>query len=273
MQRIIDFHTHAFPDEIAAHAMAKLHSEVDITSYLDGRLSSLIDSMDKCNIEKSVVCSIATAPSQFNSIFKWSQKIASDRIVPFPSVHPSDKNAIDHIKQIKSAGFKGIKMHPYYQEFILNEDRMNPIYEQICQQNMILVVHTGYDIAFEHVDKAGPARILDVITRYPDLKIITTHMGAWEQWDQAEKLIIGRKIYMGISFSINELGFERARRMILAHPEEYVLFSTDSPWDDQKKMVKNIMGMHLGEQKNRLIMYENAENLLEWQQKTALRQT
>ena len=67
---------------------------------------------------------------------------------------------------------------------------------------------------------------------------------------------------MGISFSINEMGIERAKRMILAHPAEYVLFSTDSPWDDQKKMIQNVMDMGLDEQRNRLIMYENAEKLL-----------
>lgn len=263
MQRIIDFHTHAFPDEIADHAMAKLHSEVEVTSYLDGRLSSLIASMDNCGIEKSVVCSIATRPSQFEPILKWSQQITSNRIIPFPSIHPCDKDAVEHVAQIKAAGFKGIKMHPYYQDFELNEDRMSPIYNEIVAQNLFLVMHTGFDIAFERIDKAGPARILDVITRFPALKLVTTHMGSWQQWDDVEKLLVGKPIYMGISFALDYLGAERARQIILAHPAEYVLFSTDSPWDDQGKMIVKVKELGLSGRQNALIMYENAEKLLE----------
>ena len=70
-KRIIDCHTHAFPDALAERAMAQLLAETDsVTAFLDGKLSSLLASMDANNIEKSVLCSIATKPSQFEPIFK-----------------------------------------------------------------------------------------------------------------------------------------------------------------------------------------------------------
>ena len=94
---IIDFHTHAFPEELAERAMKALLEEgkkkSDVTAHLDGRVSSLLSSMDRNNIEKSIVCSIATKPSQFEPILAWSQKIRSDRLVPFPSLHPDDPEA------------------------------------------------------------------------------------------------------------------------------------------------------------------------------------
>ena len=66
MDKIIDFHTHCFADELADRAMATLSSETDeVSPCLDGRMSSLIDSMDKAGIEKSVICSIATKPKQY----------------------------------------------------------------------------------------------------------------------------------------------------------------------------------------------------------------
>ncbi|MHC5086882.1 MAG: amidohydrolase family protein, partial [Planctomycetota bacterium] len=84
--RIIDFHTHAFPDALAERAMEQLLSETDaVRSFLDGKLSSLITSMDANRIEISVLCSIATKPSPFEPIFQWSQQIASDRIIPLAS--------------------------------------------------------------------------------------------------------------------------------------------------------------------------------------------
>ena len=53
--RIIDFHTHAFPDPIAARAMPQLEAEGNIEAALDGRLASLLRSMDAAGIDAAVV--------------------------------------------------------------------------------------------------------------------------------------------------------------------------------------------------------------------------
>lgn len=89
--QIIDFHTHAFPDEIAERAIKKLEEKSQVKACLNGTLDNLLRSMDKSQIAKSVLCNIATKPEQFNSIIKWSDKIRSERIIPLPSVHPDDK--------------------------------------------------------------------------------------------------------------------------------------------------------------------------------------
>ena len=85
---IIDFHAHAFPDALAERAIAHLEKEGNARAFLDGRLSSLLASMDSAGIGRAVVCSIATKPDQFAPILNWSRQIASARIVPLPSVHP-----------------------------------------------------------------------------------------------------------------------------------------------------------------------------------------
>jgi hypothetical protein len=57
MQGIIDFHTHAFPDALAEKAMEVLLEEGkkmwDVHAHLDGRVSSLITSMDKAGQNRS----------------------------------------------------------------------------------------------------------------------------------------------------------------------------------------------------------------------------
>ena len=79
----------------------------DVKAHLDGKVSSLLASMDICGIEKSVVCSIATKPSQFEPILKWSRKIQSDRIIPLPSVHPDDPKCVEQIETDKGRGIQG----------------------------------------------------------------------------------------------------------------------------------------------------------------------
>ena len=243
--RIIDFHTHAFPDAIAEHAMPLLEEEGNIKAALDGKLSSLLRSMDATGIDVSVVASIATRPTQFESILKWSKTIASDRVIPFPSVHPSDGDAMERVRIIRDEGFKGLKLHPYYQEFDMAEERVFPLYEAIQDSGLILLCHTGFDMAFERVRKADPARIARVIEAFPELRLVTSHLIAWEDWDEARNHLLGKPVYMDVSFSIENLG-DQARDFILAHPAEYVLFGTDSPWGGQRDTVEAVQELNLG---------------------------
>ncbi|HOT72637.1 MAG TPA: TatD family hydrolase [Anaerohalosphaeraceae bacterium] len=262
-RRIIDFHTHAFPDFLADRAMAQLHSECDIQSYLDGRVSSLLRSMDEAGIEKSVLCNIATRPSQFDSILEWSCRIRSERIIPLPSVHPDAPNLPDKIGLIAEKGFIGVKMHPYYQSMVIDEPRHDLLYKSIIENDLILVLHTGYDIAFPREERANPKQILHVLDRFGELKLITTHMGAWYQWDEVEQHLLGKPIYIETSVSLEYMGAEKMKRMLENHNPDYLLFGTDSPWDDQKKAVISIENLISDETLKRKIFYENAARLLE----------
>jgi len=262
MAGIIDFHTHAFPDELAERAMKVLEGEGGIKAHLNGRISSLLCSMDRSGIEKSVVCSIATKPAQFDSILTWSKKIRTERIIPFPSLHPDDPEFAERIARIKGEGFKGIKFHSYYQDFSLDEERLFPLYERICRENLIVAMHTGFDFAFEKIRKADPARIMRVVERFPDIKLVTTHLGAWDDWEEVETHIVGKRIYMELSFSLEYLEKERAKKIILDHPGEYILFGTDSPWTDQGKTQALLRNLELGQGLENLILRENALRLL-----------
>ena len=58
MADIIDFHTHAFPDRIAASAIPALERAGKIQARLNGTVDDLLGSMDQCGINASVLCSI-----------------------------------------------------------------------------------------------------------------------------------------------------------------------------------------------------------------------
>ncbi|MCM8806671.1 MAG: amidohydrolase family protein [Candidatus Omnitrophica bacterium] len=260
--KIIDIHTHAFPDNLAEKAIPLLEEEGKIKAKLDGKISSLISSMNKNGIEKSVICSIATKVSQYGSILKWSKEIKSNRIIPFPSFHPDDPFYTERIEEIKREGFKGIKLHPYYQNFIIDEEKMMKIYDKIYKENLILVLHTGFDFAFERIRIADPEKIINIKNTFPKLKLITTHLGAWEDWDNVEKYMIGKEIYMEISFSLEFLNKEKAKKMIMSHPSDYILFGSDSPWTDQGETLKLLKDLKLPCEIEEKILYFNAKKLL-----------
>ena len=263
MPGIIDFHAHAFPDQVATSAIPYLEEEGDVKANHDGRISSLLAIMDREGVDKSVICCIATRPSQFEAIVSWSKQISSNRIIPFPSFHPDDPQAVEHISQIKEEGFKGIKMHPYYQQFFLDDEKLYPAYEKISDLGLILVMHTGFDIAFPRIRRCDPRQILNIMTRFPELKMVTTHLGAWQQWAEVEDLLAGRKIYMDISYTLGQIDTQTARRIILKHPREYLLFGTDSPWSGPQKTYKQLQALKLGDEREELILRKNGLALLE----------
>ena len=259
---IIDIHTHAFPDALAERAVPYLEEEGSIKAHLDGKISSLLTSMDDSRIDVSVVASIATKPGHFASIFNWSLEIASERIVPFPSIHPEDPLAVDQVAKIKEAGFRGLKLHPYYQRFELDEIRMEPILASIQDKALILLLHTGFDLAFERTRIVDPLRIVKTIEKFPKLKLVTTHFGAWEDWDEVERLMLGKEIYMDTSYSIPFMGIDRALGFLRRHPQDYLLFGSDSPWGCQADDCRQLRQIDIESQTRDLILGGNAARLL-----------
>ena len=69
---------------------------------------------------------------------------------------------------------------------------------------------------------------------------------------------------MEISFAFEYMESETARKMLMCHPEEYILFGTDSPWTDQEKTLLQLKNFMLPEKKLESILSRNAMSLLDF---------
>ncbi len=259
---ITDFHTHAFPENIALHAIPKLETAANEKANTNGTIKGLLESMDHADIERSIICSIATKPDHFTNIIKWSKSIKSPRIIPLPSIHPMDTDVKAKIAMIKQEGFCGVKMHPYYQDFFLSHPLLTPIYESLIENDLFVVMHTGLDIAFTPDRRASPQEVLTVTSKFPELKFIATHFGSWNMWDEVENTIIGRPLFIEISLALQFLSTEQAVRMFKAHPSDYLLFGSDSPWEDQKGAITRLRNLGLDRSLEEKILSKNANQLL-----------
>ncbi len=262
MTDYIDFHTHAFPEAIAATAIKSLGQKSNTKAYLDGTVDGLLSSMDKGGIEKSVVCSIATRVEQFQPILDWSLSIASKRIIPFPSIHPKDPDWQNHLQEIKQHGFIGLKMHPYCQNFYLDDPNLFDFYQLVRELDLLLIMHTGYDIAYKRIKRAEPARVLNLLRQVKGLRMITTHLGGWDDWESVRKLLTGLPVYMEISLALDFLDQIRIRDLIINHPPGYILFGSNSPWTDQATTLKMLARLELPDQLFKQISRDNGLKLL-----------
>jgi predicted TIM-barrel fold metal-dependent hydrolase len=261
-ESVIDFHTHAFPDFLAARAVAHLEGMGDTRAFLDGTVAALLTSMDEAAVSRSVVCSIATEPRQFESILKWSQEIASDRITPFPSIHPRSPDAVGEVERIAEAGFAGIKLHPEYQDFHIDEPAMADLYGALEKDGMIVLFHAGFDIGFPDSDRSAPARIDQVRGAFPSLRIVASHLGGFRQWEEAGRHLVGKDIYFDTSYTIGHIDTGLLREILHSHPPERLLFGSDSPWTDQRESLDAIRALSLGEELEKRILSSNARDLL-----------
>jgi uncharacterized protein len=258
---VIDAHAHAFPDEIAPRAISRIEGLAGVHSVLDGTASSLLRSMDAAGIQQSVVLSIATKPSQFDSILAWSRSVQNNRILCLPSVHPADSRAAERIRIAAEEGFRGMKFHPYYQDFDLDDPMMDPLYAAMEEHGMVCVSHTGFDHAFPFVRRADPPRILRVLAKFPRLSFLATHLGAWKDWDLASRLLPGARLWIDSAYSLEFLPLDEARRLIQSFPADRLLFGSDSPWAYQGKSLALVRSLGLDPAREKALLGENAKAL------------
>ncbi|NCA81740.1 MAG: amidohydrolase [Opitutae bacterium] len=262
---LIDFHAHIFEDALAAKAIPFLEQEGNIKAATDGRAAGLLASMDRAGISRAVICPIATKPSHFDGIRRWARGVraAQPRLEMLLSIHPDDPDALAHADQAADEGFKGLKFHPYYQRFTLDDERLFPLYERIAQRGLFAQFHVGFDIAYPPERVCDPIRVRRVIDTFPTLKFVATHLGGWRDWENSRKYLIGRPVYIETSYSLYELPPAEARAMILAHPADRILFGTDSPWADQSEELARWQTLDLPEDRLAAALGGNAARLLQ----------
>ena len=252
----------AFPDAIAARAVPQLAAEAQVEAANGGTIAELLESMDRAGVMQSWICSIATKPPQFDSIAAWSRSIASERLIPFLSVHPDAPDPAGRVHQAAEMGFRGLKLHPYYQQFSVDEPSVDPIWRAAAETGLIVLCHAGFDPGFPHDPIASPSRLRRVLDAHPGLRLIAAHLGGWLQWDEVFAHLLGQPVWIDVSASIALLGPERSRDLLLAHPPTHLLFGSDSPWFDQSRAVAELKALALPAALERAILFDNARALL-----------
>jgi len=261
---IIDIHTHTFPDELAPRALAALleHSP-ESHCCTDGTVGGLRESMKKNGIARSVLMPIATKPSQVFTINRTCKDLMSDDCIPFGTLHPLYDKIPEEIGYLKSIGVKGIKFHPEYQDFYIDDKNHFPIYDQLSHAGLIVLFHAGKDPGPFTCDHALPDALRRVHENFPELKMVAAHTGGWKVWPEVESVLAGLPVYFDTSATSDYYPPELFLRLIRKHGIERILFGSDSPWFDQGKSRRWIESLPLKTGEIEAILGLNARALLD----------
>jgi predicted TIM-barrel fold metal-dependent hydrolase len=259
---LIDVHTHVFPDKIATRAVDSLAKRANLPlPELDGTVTGLLGSMSSVGIDCSWIANIATRPEQAGSILDWSKLIRSDKIMPLASVHPDSATWKTEVFNIFEAGLRGIKFHPQYQGFVVDDPRLLPIYREIARLGLFVLFHAGYDLAFLEDNSAAPFRLANVHRKVPELTMIAAHLGGWRAWDEVIDCLVGSEVYFDTSFMHDATPRQR-EHIFLQHDRTRILFGSDSPWTSQKHALEQVHALPLDAEHRAQVLGGNAERLV-----------
>lgn len=260
---LIDFHTHIFPDSIATKAMDKLsYASGGLVPQSAGTLSSLRNEMEKDGVDISVVLSIATNPKQQTNVNNFAKEINDEKsIFAFGSVHPDAVDVFDELERIKDMGLRGVKFHPEYQEFYVDDEKMKPIYKKISSLGLITVFHAGYDYGYALPYHCMPDNLLRALAWF-DSPVIAAHWGGVTCGTEVIKKLCGQDVWFDLSFGYGAMPKAIAQEIVDKHTPGRLLFASDMPWHRPSWEKKLIESLDISKEDKDKIYYKNALSLL-----------
>ncbi len=268
---VIDTHTHIFPDKMASATVKALAEKANIIPSLDARATSLLDSMEKSGVDKSVLLPALTAPRQFDSVNRYTLETSAasgGHFIPFGGIHPDCENVSEKIKFLADSGFYGIKLHPDYQNTYADDEKYINIVTLAVKNGLAVTFHAGVDIGIPDDVKCTPERAYRMLEKVLqntvgyECKIILAHMGGFSMAEKVLQLLCGAPVYFDTAYSLDDANFDASMEIIKKHGADKILFATDSPWASQTEYLEKIRQSDLSENDLNKILSKNAKKLL-----------
>jgi predicted TIM-barrel fold metal-dependent hydrolase len=147
---------------------------------------------------------------------------SNGRMIPFVRLDLAE-DPIGEATRMLDRGARGIKLHPRAQKFLLNDERLSPIFELAADRKVPILIHGGRGLPPIADDLA---RMVD---RYPDAQLIVAHAGIADLAALADRLGGKAGVFFDTSVwsPLDLLGLYR-----LVGPEQ-VVYASDYPYGQQ----------------------------------------
>jgi len=265
---IVDFHTHIFPEKIAARTIEKLENLANVKAFTDGKEDSLVASMEESGVDVSIVLPVVTRPEQFNTVNEFAARLnekyqgKEHRLLSFGGIHPDTLDFKRELRIIKDLGLQGIKLHPDYQDTYFDDIKYMRILDYATELGLVAVVHAGVDIGFPDHVRCTTERIKKVVDEVAPEKMVLAHYGAFGMWEEVERLIAGENVYLDTAYTFGFIEDDIFLRILKKHGADRVLFATDSPWSGQKESLAHLSQLVKNQDSLEKILGKNAEGIL-----------
>lgn len=266
---IFSNHAHMFPKQLRE----------------DGDVPHLLALLDACEIDKSVC--FAPFDKRFHesaqfcdvNVNEWLAKEiqGNDRLVGFGTIDVSEgaRPISDQVQQIYELGFKGIKIHPAFQEIKVNGTKAYQIYQKAEELGLFVSFHTGL-----HWHRISDYQMLlfdDITWDFPNLNFSLEHVGGYSMFRLALLVMCNNKrnphVFAGLTSVEPENGHlgpwsltdEELETLIYQTGEDRTMFGLDFPYkgiDYVKSAMARIRRLQISDEAKANILGGTLERML-----------
>lgn len=257
--KLIDIHTHVYPEKIARKATLSVADFYELGSDNTGTSAELLEKGSRVGIEKYLILPVAVKPDHVDGIndFIKGECDAHPEFVGFGTVHAGMDDIIGEIDHIRSLGLRGVKMHPDTQLFNIDDERLYPMYEEI-EGELPVYLHTGdYRYDYSH-----PRRLRRILEDFPRLQVVAAHLGGWSVYDEAQEFLRDTSCLVDVSSSLMFMEPQKAVDYIRSFGVERVMFGSDFPLWDPDVEAKRFLELPLSDSEMEQIAHITAEAFL-----------
>lgn len=236
---VIDVHAHIYPERVAPLAVTSISNFYHrVPMHHDGTIEDLLAAGKRAGVRRHLIFSCATSLHQVQSInnFIIKECAAAPELIGLGTIQIGYEDYEAEFDRLYAAGIRGIKIHPDFQEFYLDDERMMPIYRSIADHHMFLLAHSG-DYRYEY---SSPTRLARVARALPQLDIIAAHLGGWMCWKEArQQLVTLPNMYMDTCSVLGFVGDEPLQQLLEVYDHTHIFFGTDYPmWDAAEEIAR-----------------------------------
>ena len=229
----IDIHTHAFHPVIASKAVHHLNVAYDLTCEGSGIITDLDDEEMQAGIDVFTVLCAATAPAQVIPANNHAIRVhnSDPRAIAFGTMHPGYAEWEKELDRLERNGIRGLKLHPDFQGFAMDDPALFPIFEA-CQGRFIILFHVGSATDRPLEAPTSPWKARHVHACFPRLDMIAAHFGGYQMWGHALEVFSdppGEHLWFDTSSTSPFVNTATLRRLLAMVPEDHYFFGTDWP--------------------------------------------
>jgi predicted TIM-barrel fold metal-dependent hydrolase len=205
---------------------AHTHLGTDIDGMV-GRYEELIGSLDRYGFSRAFMFCL-DEPDRHPGFRAGNDRTlefaarSEGRLVPFVRL-ALDEGPIEEAERCLDLGARGIKLHPRAQKFLLNDERLAPIFALAAERGVPILIHAGRGLPpiAEGLEKLVDAN--------PGVQLILAHAGIADLANLANRFSGKRGVFFDTSVwsAIDLLGLLRLV------PPEQIVYASDYPYGQQ----------------------------------------
>jgi predicted TIM-barrel fold metal-dependent hydrolase len=278
---MIDFHTHPVQVAELIDLDPDLEQAVrDVFGFYvkPQPMATFLGQMEEAGIDQAVILPLDCSTAHQCTVVS-NEQVAwlceqHEQLIGFASVDPREPSAPERLERaVREQGLRGLKLDPALQRFDLaSREHAFPVYECAAQLQIPVLIHCGMSFAPQgRASAANPLALEEVAAEFPSLRIVIAHFG-WP-WVM-EALMLALKfpnvsldtsvLYSGtpadsLHHVMSDLiGLDVINRSL----RNQIVFGSNYPRVDPKRMVNGIRSLNLPSPLERNIFHDNAARLL-----------